>query len=136
MNGAHSKHLFFLLFTLFLDGEAGRDRWGQGRRGHRHLELLCSRFVSLLRQIFNLAGEERLRGSTIHVLELEYKTYLCLSENNVNVRCRAFEHIWSADDKQDTLGLPNCDSGHTMDRLQTKFRHGLHNPSSSRDGQE
>lgn len=58
-NSLDSNYLFFLLFTLLLDGEAGWDRWGQGRRGHRHLEFLCSCFVSLLRQVLNLRREKK-----------------------------------------------------------------------------
>lgn len=47
-------YLFFIVFTLLLDGETWWDGWGQRRRGHRHLEFLCSCFVSLLGQVLNL----------------------------------------------------------------------------------
>lgn len=55
----------------------------------------------------------------------ERKSNLCLSKYDVNVRDGAFEHIGSADDKQDAFGLPNCDSGDAVDWLQTQFGHGL-----------
>ncbi len=83
----------------------------------------------------SICREERRGVNAIHALmrqekeketNKQTKTYLCLSKHNVNVWCRAFEHIWSADDKQDALGLSNGDSGHPMDRLQAQFRHGLH----------
>lgn len=75
-----------------------------------------------------------MKGNTKHVLEFKKErkkeTYLCLSKHNINVRCGAFEHVWSVDNKQDAFGLPDGDSGHTMNWLQTQFRHGLRTHNS------
>lgn len=57
------------------------------------------------------------RGSKKGQIEELKKTNLCLSKYDVNVRDRAFEHIWSADDKQYAFGLPNRDSGNAVDGL-------------------
>ena len=50
---------------------------------------------------------------------------LGFSKYDVDVRGRAFEHVWSADDKQDAFGLPDGDPGHTVNWLQTQLGHGL-----------
>lgn len=54
-------YLLFIIFTLLLDGETWWDGWGQRRRGHRHLEFLCSCFVCLLGQVLNLRRGQDMR---------------------------------------------------------------------------
>lgn len=54
-------YLFFIIFTLLFDGETRWDGWGQRRRGHRHLEFLCSCFMSLLGQVLNLRRGQDMR---------------------------------------------------------------------------
>lgn len=53
------------------------------------------------------------------------KTNLGLSKDYVNIWGRAFEHIWTCNNKENVLGLPNSDACHSVNLFQPKLWHRL-----------
>lgn len=145
--------LFFL--TLFFYGQAWSDIWWQRWGVKRNLKFLCRSLVYLLWEVLDLTkrrtdrpeaqiNEHRSRYKylNIHfarnsvgicsqlfialfVCFLWEKTNLGLSKDYVNIWGRAFEHIWTCNNKENVLGLPNSDACHSVNLFQPKLWHRL-----------
>lgn len=106
---------------VWTESQSGRETYRQKERD-RQIDEQTNRG---LEEQTNIQTIKQRDTQTERNRRIDKQTDLGFSKDDVDVRCRALEDIWSADDKQDALGLSDGYPGHTVDRLQTQLRHGL-----------